>query len=311
MPKKFPVVQMREWLRRYEQGQSEASIAKAAHCDVRTLKKGLEVARRERDAGAARAELLKESLRKHQDALMGAIDRLLAGIAMPGSDLAVEMSGDGDPKPVELPIGKATWMPWQGFEVAVDLEESVMWGLLHEHLRRDTMWDYLDRWKKAVALHLEARRDLKTQVIQLLEEMTGLKVVKDGEEGSAKGFIFEAAVDVICRVLFKWAMGSDSEEVLGQEIERRIQRMDVTPNGYVQDRSANPVFAYAPRKGQQRREQIIEALKELQKLPALQTVRDTCKAVDEPSKKASRAREEMSLLGFVPGQCRVCQRLGM
>lgn len=311
MPKKFPVMDMRDWLRRYEQGESETSIAGSAHCDVRTLKKGLEAARRERDAGAARAELLKDSLKRHQQTLLGEIDGLLAGISVPGPDLVVQNTRYGDPEPIPLPMGRALWRKGTEFEIRIDREDALIWDLLHEHLRRDKMWDYLERWKKAVAVHLKARYDLKTMLIHLLESKTKTKVVREDGDESSKGYVFETAVDVICRIMFKWAIGSDDKDALKKEIDRRIERIEVTSNGYVQDRSGNPVCAFAPGREEKRRKQIIKAFAEIQRSPSLDAVRETCRAVEESCAKARREREEVSLLGFVPGQCRVCRRLGV
>ena len=47
MPKKISSNEMRDWLDRYDSGESEAAIAKEAHRDTRTVKKCLAQARRQ------------------------------------------------------------------------------------------------------------------------------------------------------------------------------------------------------------------------------------------------------------------------
>lgn len=311
MPKKYSVVQMRDWLRRYEQGEPEASIAASARCDVRTLKKGLEAARRERDAGVARSELIKDSLKKHQETLLGEIDGLLGRMSVPEPDLVVQNSRYGDPEPVALPMGRALWRGGKEFEIKVYLEDTVLWGLLHEHLKRDKIWEYLQEWEKAVALHLKARYDLRMGFISHLESTTRTRVVKEDGETSSKGHIFETGVDSICRIIFKWATGANGKAALKESIDSRIERIETTANGHVQDRSGNPVYAFAPGREQKRKRQIVRALTEIQDSPTLDAVRETCRVLEEACAKARRQREEVSLLGLVPGQCRICRRLGM
>ena len=76
MPKKISIIDKREWLRLDEEGKSEAWIAKEKKRNIRTIKKGIEDARRERDAQLARSELLRGALRNHQDHMLALINEL-------------------------------------------------------------------------------------------------------------------------------------------------------------------------------------------------------------------------------------------
>jgi len=76
MPKKFSVTDKNKWLEDYENGKSESSIANDSSCDLRTVKRGIEEARRQRDAVAARVDLLKQAVLKHQERLMKKLNAL-------------------------------------------------------------------------------------------------------------------------------------------------------------------------------------------------------------------------------------------
>lgn len=77
MPRKVSMVTKKQWLTEYDEGKTQISIANEHKRDVRTIKKGIEDARRERDITFARAELLKEALRKHNSDLMSLLEQLM------------------------------------------------------------------------------------------------------------------------------------------------------------------------------------------------------------------------------------------
>ena len=87
MPRKFLDTDKRKWLNLYESGKTEIWIARErAKCDPRTVKRGIEEARRKQDARVARAELIKDALRKHQDSLLEELDKILAALTVPSED---------------------------------------------------------------------------------------------------------------------------------------------------------------------------------------------------------------------------------
>jgi len=49
MSRKIPMVTKKQWLKEYEEGKSQSAIATKYRRDIRTIKKGIEEARRERD----------------------------------------------------------------------------------------------------------------------------------------------------------------------------------------------------------------------------------------------------------------------
>jgi hypothetical protein len=307
MPKKFSAVVVREWLRRYEEGEPEVSIAKKAHCDVRTLKKGLELARRERDMASVRTELLKQSLQGHQKDLRDVVDSLRSTFVMPAPDLPVGKDKYGAPLRISLPGARAHWSLQNGFEVEVGGEGTTLWNLLQQHLQGDPVWAYLDSWKKLVSVHLGDRVALRDKTAWLLEKRTRLQVVEDGEATSKKNFIYGVGVDFWYHVYLQWALESKDKTYL----KKHTERITVTPTGYVEHGHGSPVIAYAPGTEKKRKKAIIKALEELQESSEIKNVKTSFNMIEQPMSKAREALEDISLLRFVPGRCRVCRLLGM
>ena len=307
MPKKFSIVMMREWLRRYEEGEPEVSIAMKAHCDVRTMKKGLELARREREMGSARTELLKESLRGHQKDMMDVVDGLRSTFVMPAPDLPVGRDKYGAPVPISLSGARAHWLLQTGFELDVLGEDTTLWKLLRQHLEGDPVWGHLDSWKRLMSAHLGDRVALRDKTAWLLEERTGFQVVEDGGATPEKDFIYGVAVDFWYHLYLQWALESKGKTLL----KKHIERIAVTQTGYVEHGRGSPVVAYAPGAEEKCKQAIIKALEELQESPEIEKVKTSFKAIEQPVAKAREALEDISLLRFVPGRCRVCRLLGM
>ncbi len=70
MPRKISIVKKRKWLEQFEDGKQIVSIAKKNNKDTRTINKGIEDARRERDATLALAGMLEKALKNHHENLL-------------------------------------------------------------------------------------------------------------------------------------------------------------------------------------------------------------------------------------------------
>ena len=71
------------------------------------------------------------------------------------------------------------------------------------------------------------------------------------------------------------------------------------------------ILAKAPGSERDCRNHILEAYRELIKSEEYQVVESSYRELDELAVKARQAVEDIVLLGYIPGQCRVCRRLGM
>ena len=297
MPKKISLVEKRTWLDSYESGKSVESIATGAHRDVRTIKKGMDEARHEVDARTARAELLKEALRKHQSSLMGVLDEISSTIVFPPGDSPI------------LPWYTSSFTQKAGTAEAIPgdallfVQSKVAGGLLREHLKHDPLWKILADWPKAAAAYVDAKKAFQRKTVALLEEKTGYKVV-DYSQTVAPPFV---SMETAPQLLF---------EVASRRVLKMPERDDLEANTIAdavtgEVRYYSSVLAKAPGKEEKCKRALSAALKELQASPEAARLASTYKAVCELQSKTSKAVEEISLLGLIPGQCRICRRLGM
>ncbi len=304
MPKKFPLAETRKWLDLYEKGKSEVSIAKQAHCDVRTVKKGIEHARREREAVIARTELLKEALRKHQDGLLETLEEILSNLSVPPVDSAVlawETSSFTTIEAAKAEVGGAEVV---SDDVALGAERRAEWVLLQEHLKRDPLWRVLADLQKALAAHLNAKIAFQRKTVSLLGEKTGYKVVDDSGAVTPP-FVY---IYTTGRLFFEVAI----RRVLGIPDRTNPEENIVTDTttGEVKH-GIGTILAKAPGKEEECKRNLLAALKELQQSAEAVRVANTYKVLEESTAKARKAVEEILLLGLVTGQCRICRRLGI
>jgi hypothetical protein len=300
MPKKFSIINKREWLKAYEDGTPEATIAKNK-CDIRTVQKGIEEARLEQDSRTARADLIKEALRKHNESLLATIDDVMSVlIPMPARQHVPGGSSSGS-----LPIngGKAQYELWpepRVFSVTLDAEDRPEWDLLWQHIKRDRLRDTLTQWKKTLTSHLQARMVLRQRLESLLRQKTGYEFAEKPASGAyldtdGVSFLLEKLLDRI------------SEPVTVSDFENMIvadpRRGEVTYGRGL-------ALAHAPGKEEECREAIIAAIAELLRSDEWISVLETFRRIKESATKARQAAEEIRLLGLLPGRCRICSRLG-
>lgn len=190
MPKKFADTEKVRWLDYYEKGKTEKYIAReVAKCDVRTVMRGIEEARQKRDMRAARAELVKDALRKHQDTLLEELDRVTGSLFFPPEDYTVLSWNEGGdsilarcqtPSGIEQVVTK---------HIATSRsQDGTVRSLLKQHLKHDKLWKLLAQWEKAYANHLTARTTLQCKITALVQEKTGVKMFENNR--SLRPFLY-------------------------------------------------------------------------------------------------------------------------
>lgn len=306
MPKKIFPNERRQWLERYDSGESEAAIAKAAHRDVRTVKKCIAQARRERDVHGARVELLKNVLKQHHDRLLSIIKELESALILPAHDLWRAWK-ENAPIPVLSFIGvTATYEADKGWTVALAVENKPEWGLVQEHLKGDPMLASLNAWKKTLAAHVEARVNLEAKSAHLLMGKTGYKLVEVSvDRPDVPPFLNSyPTLDLIYQVVLNRVLGIEQktkfEDMVVVDIERGAVKC-----------GPGTVLAEAPGREEECRANILAALEELLGSEEATKIGQTHKELEEATIKARRAADEILLLEMVPGDCRVCRRLGI
>ena len=303
MPRKFSITKKREWLEAYERGTPEAAIAGTDHCDVRTIKKGIDEARRERDVSLARADLLKEALHKHNADLMSLLKQLENVLRPIPVNQAIPW-GESDEGSLTFPGGKAQYETWPHptvWNVVLDIESEARWQLLLEHLKRDPLSKALNAWKKTLSSHIEAQVNLKQELAELLESKTGYQLEN---KPAGDRCLFSSAVDHLFYFLL---MGLPHPVDIAGMVNNIVADSDTGQVKY----GEGTTLALAPGKEEDCKNNIIDALKELSTKEAMGTVINTDEVHRTSSDKAGKAIEEIRMMGLVPGQCRICRRLGI
>ncbi len=281
MPKKISIIEKQEWLRLYESGMPEATIATNSKRGLKTIKSGIEDARKERDARLVRSELLRDAIRNHQNQLMDVIKSTLSVLELPPADIKLEL-------PVAVPG------PMDG---------RAEWELLKAHLgKRDALWTSLDLWKKVMIDHIFARSALKDKVGTLIRSRTGYELV-DGPTNPP--FIYSlTAIPLLYTEVINLALRITLRTSLEKHISVDTESGEVR---YGQDH----ILAKAPGKEEQCMQNILSAFTDLNESNEINRVIQTYIKVKDALIKVRKATEEIVMMGIIPGRCRVCKRLGM
>ena len=304
MPKKIPITEKREWLEAYEQGKSEASIAREKHRDLKVIKRGIQDARLERDGATARAELVKAALLKHQNQLLSVIDRILSAMVPPRPELEIRRGKNEALVPIPLPAAQVSYDPSKGLVIELFDENTPQWELLKEHLRRDRLWSTIDQWKGALIAHIKARTGLQLKLRILLESETGLKVTTEPYASEEASFVFSNTVKLFYGVALNKALGIPDET-------NPQDRIISTADGYVLHGQCGSQLAFCPGHQDECRDKILTAFTKIQNSSEVKDVVDTYADLKPVTTRARRPLEDVTLMGLVPGQCRICRRLSM
>jgi len=154
---------------------------------------------------------------------------------------------------------------------------------------------------------------LKRSLEKLLENdgkgLEASELAKQGkyvfaDEPVAGAFIYSHSVDFLFQMATQRLLGLADTSDFEDNIIVDADSGDVRYGG--------AILAHAPGAEQEYREHLISAISNLmQKHEEVNSVSKTYKMVEESAVKARQAAEEISSMGLVPGQCRICRRLGM
>lgn len=303
MSRKVSMVTKKQWLKEYDEGKPQLAIATKYKRDVRTIKKGIEEARRERDITFARADLLKEALHKHNADLMSLLEQLLLVLQHLPASQAIPW-GESDAVSLTFPGGRAQYetLPYPEVgNIALDIESEVQWQLLLEHLKHDPLTKALRDWKRTLSSHIEARMNLKHKMAELLKGKTGYQL-----ENKPPGdrCLLASGVDN----LFSYLLMDLPHPV---HIARLADNITADSDTGQVKYGEGTTLAFARGEEEDCKNNIIDALKKLSTTEAMTTLTTTYETHRTSNDKASKAVEEIRMMGLVPGQCRICRRLGM
>lgn len=305
MPKKFSMADKEKWLDDYEGGKSEVHIAKKNKCDARTVKKGIEEARRKHDARIARAELLKDALLKHQQSLLDRLKEILSTLTTPPEDwVPLPWYGDGDSILGEddPTVARAQSREVDRTTTGAEHQADIVQAMLKEHLRNDKLWKILAQREKAYTSHQLGRIALQIRVGGLLQEESGYKMV-DRSEPSAPFLYSYTTGDLFFKMTLRRAFEDHCTDDWKGDI------VADTAAGCV--KYQNQILAEVPGEEKECSRKLLDAFGKMQSLPEVIGVVDTFGELRKATIRARQVVEEVLLLGLVPGQCKICRRLGM
>ena len=304
MPKKYKPEQKRQWLQYREQDKSDKWIANYVKCDVRTVVKGIDEAIREREAGAARIQLMKDKIGEHQTALVVVLDGIVSMLELPPYNLEIRKEPNGHVAPI--PLSGALVKPSEENELVLVIheEDSLKWELLKEHLKGDKLWRMINRWRGLFLEHVKARVALVGAVQRLLEKETGLKLIKSANEVPKKGGLFPVAVKVFYELAICQALGVKNETNLEE-------RLIGTPDGYIRNGPGGTGYACAPGFQDECKEKFLVALNKLHDSQEKKQVISSYIEAGKITEETKRVAEEISLMRWLPRRCRVCKRMGV
>jgi hypothetical protein len=308
MPSKVSIVDKRKWLKQFEEGKQIAYIASKSKKDTRTVKKGIDDARRERDASRAVSDMLSRTLEKHNESLLSVVREIISVLFPLSTNFTVPWKEFNSS--LVLPGAKVEYsnslelkMP----KVTLDIESRLEWGLLVEHLKHDPLITGIEQWKKAMGAHIWARVLLEQRISGLLVIRTGYRMPDNSVfqlEGSAKTpFIDPIAVVLLSQFLTEKATNNKAEK-----LENIIKVNNVS--GQLRFGELGPEIACALGQASECREKIIALVNEMFSSQETLNVVKTYKDMMDTTAKASRVAQELLLLDFIPGRCRICHRLG-
>ena len=304
MPKQIPMSEKRGWLQASDEGITTAQIAKDKGKALKVIKRGINEARAERDGAAARAEIVKDALIKHQNQLMAIINRLSDAAEPPPADLELRREKSGALAPIPLSAGRIVYTPEQGLIAELSDENTALWKLLREHLTRDRLWSTIKNWKIAMVNHIKARADFELGIKMLIERETGFTVTKEKSPNSIGNCINPFTIRLFYTVQIRHALGI-SDETNPQD------RVFAGDDGYVRNGEGGSEMAYCPGKQQECREALIKAFNKIPGLPETKKVIATDLELKNVSNKLKRMLEDFRLMGLIPGRCRICSRISL
>ena len=228
--------------------------------------------------------------------LLAILDNILKALQLPPLALQPEL-------PILLPEATVTPDETKTMVLVLNAENRPEWELLEEHLgKRDPMWAALEKWKKAMLAHLQARMALRSETESLLKSKTGYRLV---EEATAPPFLYS---DTVVPLLYREALNIAFETASETSLEKRI-KVDKGSGEVRYD--AGTILAKAPGAEEKCESNIVAAFGELTESAGLKRTVESYHEIEKPMAALKRAAEEIDLMGIVPGRCRICRRIGI
>ena len=171
-------------------------------------------------------------------------------------------------------------------------------------LKGERLWGKVEKWKKAILGHVEARIALRLKTKTLLESNTNYRVIDVIDNAGSANYLYSAAVELFYRMAMEEALQILNREVFDRDLV-------VTAKPYIKYTKGDKPLAHYANSAKQFRSSIISSYDMLMKSAEVAEMKEDCENLCDITKKTRDYIEEIVLLGIIPGHCRVCQRLGL
>jgi hypothetical protein len=304
MPKKYSKSKKEEWLAELAQGKTTKQVAKNHKIDERTIKRAANELYSRRAAQEAMAQLYQEALRGHMNRLNSALDTIIDELRMPDpyvTELAWNVIASSRPMSQEVSeVGE------KGREKQRDEDVFSDSALLAEHLKNSKAWRALGDWRRSQRKHRTACGTLQIRSLELLKEMTGLKVREEQDVNTRPFLHGENSGDLLCRATVKsLAEGTDIQQ-LTNDIMTDDHCGSVLHNGTVLLEGIEDATKLSAC-----RDNIIKALGNLKDTPETRQVVVLFQQLERILPRARNELRAIRVLGVLPGRCRICRQFGL
>ena len=340
MPEKPKVspAQRRDWLGRFDSGESQEQIAKTDEFTRRTVHDGIERARLELDFEAAQREQLREALREHQRDLLGQVDRIQQAAHTPALDFQVSWGRDfgledlkGSEEdvsdlavPLAYPVRRGSTgsgfpstfdsAPYPGEtdalvvatrdergprEIVLTDEGSPLWAALKQHVgSKDSLWRAVSDWRQSLLKELRARASLNSAIRRLAEEKFKLPVAI-GEQDEPR--VTPSLVTLVRRSVTCSALGQP-DPGLTRDVEWQGRLLMQT--------RFNFSLMVCPDPGDRILDTFNAVVTSASLLGEAKTAAGTYQALEGVTRRVHDRCRGYTLLHHIPGRCRLCKKLG-
>lgn len=301
MSKKINIHVKRDWLKRFEEGETEVQIAREEKRDPRTIAKGIEEVAKAGRLASAEAEMLRSALLRHQDQLINVLKGISTMLVLPPYNLELREEKEGLFAPISLTGALLKHISEEQITLEINDEDKLEWELLQEHLKKDKLWEALKKWRKVLIGHVQARWRFKQEVKSQLEEETGLKF-RQHKDDEWPEYLLPETAELLYGVAINKIMGIPD----GTDLENNLFAGD---DGFVRHGPRGPKLAKC-KDTKACRDKIAAVFTSLPSVTKALVVKRTRRELADIIKSAKRQADEILLLGMITGKCRVCRRLG-
>jgi hypothetical protein len=224
------------------------------------------------------------------------VDNIIQALEVPNAQVEIRQDEQGNWQDIPLTASKGIQTS-EGIKIEFHDEDSVNWGLLAEHLGLDSPLTQLPSWKKTVGEYLDTMKSLKKKIAECLNSETGLDIVKFTYEKPPVPILFQPMVDYLFPIFVNRATGVPD----GSDPEHNLK---IDKDGYL-----NGNFGWLSQDGTPLLNTIVQAISEIEKSQEFLQLKSRYPIIQRITKRFRDEFEEISLLRYIAGRCRVCERL--